>query len=273
MATRTVVEGVALERRKRFSETYFGEWVMTTDHKKLGIMYIVTAFFFFLVGGMEALLVRTQLAVPDGKVLNAEQYNQVFTMHGTTMIFLFVMPMLVGFGNYVVPLMIGARDMAFPRLNAFGYWIVLFGGFFLTSSFLFGQAPNAGWFSYAPLTELTSNCGPTAVRCTPDLNMDFWALGILMLGISSISGALNFVVTILKLRAPGMTINRMPLFTWMTLVTSFLLLFAIPSVTAAALLLLLDRHLARISTRPAQEVIPCSGNTCSGHLAIQRCTS
>ena len=243
MATRTVVEGVTLERRQRFSETYFGEWVMTTDHKKLGIMYIVTAFFFFLVGGMEALLVRTQLAVPDGKVLSPEQYNQVFTMHGTTMIFLFVMPMLVGLGNYVVPLMIGARDMAFPRLNAFGYWIVLFGGFFLTSSFLFGQAPNDGWFSYAPLTELTNACGATAVTCTPGLNMDFWALGILMLGISSISGALNFVVTILKLRAPGMTINRMPLFTWMTLVTSFLLLFAIPSVTAAALLLLLDRHL------------------------------
>ena len=242
MATRTVVEGVTLARRKRLSETYVGEWIMTTDHKKLGIMYIVTAFFFFLVGGTEALLVRTQLAVPDGKVLSPEQYNQVFTMHGTTMIFLFVMPMLVGFGNYIVPLMIGARDMAFPRLNAFGYWIILFGGLFLSSSFLFGAAPDAGWFSYAPLTELTSACG-NAVTCTPGLNMDFWALGILMLGISSISGALNFVVTILKLRAPGMTINRMPLFVWMTLVTSFLLLFAIPSVTAAALLLLLDRHL------------------------------
>jgi len=243
MATRTVVEGVTIARRKRFSETYFGEWVMTTDHKKLGIMYMATAFFFFLVGGMEALLVRTQLAVPDGKVLSPEEYNQVFTMHGTTMIFLFVMPMLVGFGNYVVPLMIGARDMAFPRLNAFGYWVVLFGGFFLSSSFLFGQAPNAGWFSYAPLTELTSACGANAVICTPGLNMDFWALGILMLGISSIAGSLNFVVTILKLRAPGMTINRMPLFVWMTLVTAFLLLFAIPSVTAASLLLLLDRHL------------------------------
>jgi len=242
MATRTVVEGVTIARRKRFSETYVGDWIMTTDHKKLGIMYIVTAFFFFLVGGTEALLVRTQLAVPDGKVLSPDQYNQVFTMHGTTMIFLFVMPMLVGFGNYIVPLMIGARDMAFPRLNAFGYWIILFGGLFLSSSFLFGAAPDAGWFSYAPLTELTSACG-NAVTCTPGLNMDFWALGILMLGISSIAGALNFVVTILKLRAPGMTINRMPLFVWMTLVTSFLLLFAIPSVTAAALLLLLDRHL------------------------------
>src|SRR5579871_12063 len=243
MATRTIGEGISLTRRKSFSETYIGEWIMTIDHKKLGIMYIVTAFFFFLVGGTEALLVRTQLAVPDGKVLSAEIYNQIFTMHGTTMIFLFVMPMLTGFGNYVVPLMIGARDMAFPRINAFGYWVVLFGGIFLSSSFLFGQAPNAGWFNYAPLNELTTGCGSNAVVCTPGMNTDFWALGVLMLGISSIAGSLNFVVTILKLRAPGMTINRMPLFTWMTLVTAFLLLFAIPSVTAASIMLLLDRHL------------------------------
>ena len=243
MATRTITEGVSVVRRKRFSETYVGDWIMTTDHKKIGIMYIVTAFFFFLAGGVEALLVRTQLAVPNGKVLSPEIYNQVFTMHGTTMIFLFVMPMLTGLGNYVVPMMIGARDMAFPRMNAFGFWVVLLGGLFLTSSFLFGAAPNAGWFSYAPLTELTQDCGATAVLCTPGANMDFWALGILMLGISSIAASLNFVVTILKLRAPGMTINRMPMFTWMTLVTAFLLLFALPSVTAAAILLLLDRHL------------------------------
>jgi len=243
MATRTITEGVSVVRRKRFSETYVGDWIMTTDHKKIGIMYIVTAFFFFLAGGVEALLVRTQLAVPNGKVLSPEIYNQVFTMHGTTMIFLFVMPMLTGLGNYVVPMMIGARDMAFPRMNAFGFWVVLLGGLFLTSSFLFGAAPNAGWFSYAPLTELTQDCGATAVLCTPGANMDFWALGILMLGISSIAASLNFVVTILKLRAPGMTINRMPMFTWMTLVTAFLLLFALPSLTAAAILLLLDRHL------------------------------
>jgi cytochrome c oxidase subunit I len=246
MATRTITEGVSVARRKRLSETYFGEWIMTTDHKKLGIMYIITAFFFFLVGGVDALLIRTQLAQPDGKVLSPEVYNQIFTMHAVTMIFLFVMPMLTGLGNYIVPLMIGARDMAFPRLNAFGYWIVLFGGLFLTSSFLFGAAPNAGWFAYAPLTELsgpgTTSCG-NAVMCTPGPNMDFWALGILMLGISSISGSINFVVTILKLRAPGMTINRMPLFTWMTLVTAFLLLFSLPSVTMASILLLLDRHL------------------------------
>src|SRR6516164_64473 len=246
MATRTITEGVSIARRRRLSETYFGDWLMTTDHKKLGIMYMVTAFFFFLVGGVDALLIRTQLAQPNGKVLSPEVYNQIFTMHAVTMIFLFIMPMLTGLGNYIVPLMIGARDMAFPRMNAFGYWVVLFGGLFLTSSFLFGAAPNAGWFAYAPLTELsgpgTTSCG-NAVMCTPGPNMDFWALGILMLGISSISASLNFVVTILKLRAPGMSINRMPLFTWMTLITAFLLLFSLPSVTMASILILLDRHL------------------------------
>lgn len=240
MATRSITEGVSVARRKSFSDSYIGAWITTVDHKKLGIMYIFTAFFFFCVGGVEALLVRTQLAQPNGKVLDAATYNAVFTMHGTTMIFLFVMPMLTGFGNYVVPLMLGARDMAFPRMNAFGYWIVLFGGLFMSSSFLVGSPPNAGWFSYAPLTEVS--CGTNGVLCTPGLNMDFWALGILMLGISSIAGSLNFVVTIFKMRAPGMTINRMPLFVWMTMVTSFLLLFALPSLTVAAILLLMDRH-------------------------------
>jgi cytochrome c oxidase subunit 1 len=243
MATRVIDTTTTVVRRKRFSETYIGEWLTTTDHKKLGIMYIFTGFFFFLAGGMEALLIRTQLAVPDGKVLSPEEYNSVFTMHGTTMIFLFVMPTLVGFGNYVVPLMIGARDMAFPRLNAFGYWAVLFAGLFLQSSFAFGSAPNGGWFMYAPLSETTTGCGIHATICTPGMNADFWILGILMLGISSIAGSVNFVVTILKLRAPGMSINRMPIFTWMTLVTAFLLLFALPSLTAASVLLLLDRHL------------------------------
>src|SRR5438874_8020458 len=246
MATRTIVEVPGVARRKRLEETYIGDWLMTTDHKKIGIMYMITGFFFLMSGGVEALLIRTQLAVPNGHVLTPEVYNQIFTMHGVTMIFLFVMPTLTGFGNYIVPLMIGARDMAFPRLNAFGYWVVLFGGLFLNSSFLFGAAPNAGWFAYAPLTELsgpgTTSCG-NAVMCTPGPNMDFWALGILMLGMSSISASINFVVTILKLRAPGMSINRMPLFTWMTLITAFLLLFAIPSVTMASILILLDRHL------------------------------
>lgn len=244
MATRVIDSATtAVVRRKRFSETYIGQWITTTDHKMLGMMYLVTGFFFFLVGGMEALLIRTQLAVPNGKVLDPQTYNEIFTMHGTTMIFLFIIPTLVGFGNYVVPLMIGARDMAFPRLNSFGYWGLLFGGLFLQASFAAGSAPDGGWFMYTPLSQSASGCGVHAVICTPGMNADFWILGVLMLGISSIAGSVNFVVTILKLRAPGMSINRMPLFTWMTLVTSFLLLFALPSLTAASVLLLLDRHL------------------------------
>ncbi len=241
--------GIAVPQRKervfsaqRFSQTAIGAWLTTTDHKKIGVMYMVTGFFFFLVGGSEALLIRTQLATPDEKVLNPNLYNQIFTMHGTTMIFLFVMPFLTGLGNYVVPLMIGARDMAFPRLNALGYWLVLFGGIFMNISFIAGGAPDAGWFSYAPLTE-NIPCGSRPGLCSPGTNMDFWVLGIQILGVASIVGALNFVVTILRLRAPGMTINRMPLFTWMTLITSFLLLFAIPSLTAASAMLFLDRHL------------------------------
>ncbi len=243
MATRTIGERTTPAiRRRSFSESYIGEWLTTTDHKLIGIMYLVTGFFFFLVGGMEALLIRAQLATPDGKVLNPEVYNQVFTMHGVTMIFLFVIPVLAGFGNYIVPLMLGARDMAFPRMNAFAYWLLLFGGIFLQSSFIIGQAPNGGWFNYAPLNLTNAGCGVHAAACTNGMNADFWVLGTTLLGVSSIVGSLNFVVTILKLRAPGMSINRMPLFSWMVLVQAFLLLFALPSLTVASLLLLLDRH-------------------------------
>jgi cytochrome c oxidase subunit I len=242
MATRTIGDSATIAvRRKTFSETYVGEWVTTTDHKKIGLMYIIAGFFFFLVGGLEALLIRAELARPDGKILSPDVYNQIFTMHGVTMIFLFVMPTLTGFGNYVVPLMIGARDMAFPRMNSFGFWTTVFAAIFMQSSFVFGSAPNGGWFNYAPLSEVT--CGVHAVQCTVGMNDDFWLLGIMLLGIASIASGLNFVVTILKLRAPGMSINRMPLFTWMTLVTSFLLLFALPSLTAASVLLLLDRRI------------------------------
>ncbi|MBA2677744.1 MAG: cbb3-type cytochrome c oxidase subunit I, partial [Ktedonobacteraceae bacterium] len=207
MATRTIGENVTVTttgvRRKSFSETYIGEWLTTTDHKKIGLMYIIVAFFFFLVGGMEAMLIRTQLSVPDGKVLDPETYNQIFTMHGTTMIFLFVIPVLSGFGNYIVPLMLGARDMAFPRMNAFGFWLLLFGGIFLQASFIIGQAPNGGWFMYAPLSQAAAGCGH-GFQCTPHMNADFWILGTTLLGVSSIAGSLNFVVTIFKLRAPGM---------------------------------------------------------------------
>ncbi|MBI4319914.1 MAG: cytochrome c oxidase subunit I [Chloroflexi bacterium] len=197
-------------------------------------MYMVTSFAFFLVGIGEALLMRTQLATPGNTLLSPEAYNQVFTMHGTTMVFLFLMPMLAGIGNYLVPLMIGARDMAFPRLNAFGYWLLLFGGLFMNSSFLIGAAPNAGWFGYAPLT---------ASQFSPGLNIEFWALGLFLLGISSTAGAINFIVTTFGLRAPGMSFNLMPLFVWATLVTSFIIVFAMPSLTTAAVLLLIDRRL------------------------------
>ncbi|MBE3559112.1 MAG: cytochrome c oxidase subunit I [Ktedonobacteraceae bacterium] len=244
MATRVVGDGATttVVRKRGLRRSYLGEWLTTTDHKQIGLMYMFTGFFFFLVGGMEALLIRSQLAVPNGKVLSPEEYNQIFTMHGTTMIFLFVIPFIAGLGNYVVPLMVGARDMAFPRLNAFGYWIVLFGGIFIQSSFFFGQAPNGGWFMYMPLNEANAGCNH-AFACVQGMNADFWYLGVTLLGISSIAGSLNFVVTIFKLRAPGMSINRIPLFTWMMMVQSFLLLFSLPSVTTASILALLDRHL------------------------------
>jgi cytochrome c oxidase subunit I len=243
MATRTITDSATTTviRKRSFSESYIGQWITTTDHKQIGIMYMFLGFFFFLVGGMEALLIRSQLAEPEGKLLSPEVYNEIFTMHGTTMIFLFVIPMLAGIGNYVVPLMIGARDMAFPRMNAFGFWVLLFGGIFLQSSFVFGQAPNGGWFMYAPLSEAAAGCNH-AYTCTPGMNADFWILGTTMLGVSSIAGGLNFIVTIFKLRAPGMSVNRMPLFVWMMLIQSFLLIFALPSLTAASVLLLLDRH-------------------------------
>ena len=209
-------------------------WIMTVDHKRIGILYIYSSFIFFLVGGLEALLMRIQLAKPENTFLSADVYNQVFTMHGTTMIFLVVMPLSVGFGNYFVPLMLGARDMAFPKLNALSYWTYLFGGIFMYSSFFFGGAPNDGWFSYAPLTEKAFS---------PTNGMDFWVLGILLLGLATTIGSINFIVTIIQLRAPGMTLTDMPLFVWTTFVTSFLAVFSLPSLTTAVLLLLLDRQL------------------------------
>src|SRR5690554_3129211 len=214
----------------------FGEvlwsWITTVDHKRIGILYGATSLFFFLVGGLEALLIRIQLARPDNAFVSAETYNQLFTMHGTTMIFLVAMPLGVAFFNYIIPLQIGARDVAFPRLNALSYWIFLFGALFLNSSFLFGAAPNGGWFGYAPLT------GP---QYSPGPNVDFWALGLQITGISSILGGINFITTIINLRAPGMRLMRMPLFTWMTLVTSFLLITALPVFAVALIFLSFDR--------------------------------
>jgi cytochrome c oxidase subunit I len=209
-------------------------WLTTVDHKRIGILYGVAAFAFLLIGGLEALLIRLQLAVPDARVIGAETFNQLFTMHGTTMVFLALMPLSATFFNYLVPLLIGARDVAFPRLNALSYWIFLFGGLFINSSFLVGAAPHAGWFGYATLTEKPFSVGP---------HTDFWLLGLLFLGVSSIISALNFLVTIFNLRAPGMTFLRMPVFVWNTAVTSVLLLCAFPPITVALVLLGFDRFL------------------------------
>jgi len=208
-------------------------WLTTIDHKRIGILYGVTAFIFFLVGGIEALLIRLQLATPNGKILTAQVYNQVFTMHGTTMVFLVIMPMSAAFFNYLVPLQIGARDVAFPRLNAFSYWMFLLGGLFLYSSMLLGGMPNGGWFGYAPNTSITYS---------PGHNIDFWVFGILLLGIGSTASAANLIVTTINMRAPGMRLLRMPIFSWMSLVANFLLLFALPVITIALFLLMFDRQ-------------------------------
>ena len=219
--------------KRPVSASGWRSWVFTVDHKKLGIMYGAAAMFFFIVGGVEALLIRLQLAAPNGKVLNADLYNQMFTMHATTMVFLFVMPMAAGFANYFVPLQIGARDVAFPRLNAFGFWAFLFGGIFLNLAWLLGGAADGGWFMYAP------NSGPVF---SPSNGVDFWALGLQITGIASLTGAINLIITVLNMRAPGMSLMKMPIFTWMITVVQFLLLFAIPVITVALFLLSFQRN-------------------------------
>jgi cytochrome c oxidase subunit I len=233
-----------LERPK--STTGVWSWFTTVDHKKIAILYGVTALVFFIAGGVEALLIRVQLARPEGTLLSANQYNQLFTMHGTTMIFLLGMPLASAFGNYLIPLMIGARDVAFPRLNMLGYWIFLFGGIFLYSSFLLGGAPNTGWFGYAPLSST-----PMVQGFLPGRGPDFWSVGIIMLGIGSVATAVNFLVTILNMRAPGMTLMRMPVFVWMMLVTAFLTLFAMPPVTAALIQVYMSRNFGANFYNPA----------------------
>ncbi len=212
-------------------------WITTVDHKKIAIMYGALALFFFLVGGIEALFIRLQLAQPNGTILSAARYNEFFTMHGTTMVFLMGMPLAAAFGNYLVPLMIGARDVAFPRLNMLGFWIFAFGGIFIYSSFGLGGAPNGGWFGYAPLTST-----PMSAGLLPGRGVDFWCVGLIMLGIGSVATAVNFLVTILNMRAPGMTMMRMPVFVWMMLVIAFLTLFAMPPVTAALIMVFMDRN-------------------------------
>jgi cytochrome c oxidase subunit I+III len=210
-------------------------WLTTVDHKRIGILYFFTSLAFFAAGGTEALLIRTQLIGPNQDVLSPAVFNEVMTMHGVTMIFLFVVPMSIGaFGNYLVPLMIGARDMAFPRMNAVSYWIYLCAGIFIYIGLLSGNGPNAGWFDYVPLASKTFSPGP---------GIDFYGLGLLFSGISTTAAAINIIVTIFKLRAPGMSINRMPLFCFAMLAVSFALVFALPPLNTALLLLELDRLL------------------------------
>jgi cytochrome c oxidase subunit 1 len=208
-------------------------WITTVDHKRIGILYGATAFLFFLIGGLEALFMRIQLMKPDNDFVSAETFNALFTMHGTTMIFLGVMPLSAMFFNFFIPLQIGARDVAFPRLNAFSYWVFLLGGLFINFSWLINAAPNAGWFGYA---NLTSN------QYSPGLNTDFWVLGLQILGVASMAAAINFFVTIVNLRAPGMKMLRMPMFTWMSFITQILLLLAFPVITIALVFLMMDRH-------------------------------
>jgi cytochrome c oxidase subunit I len=208
------------------------DWVLTTDHKKIGIMYLVLTFVFFVLGGVEALMMRLQLSVPNNTLITSEHYNQLMTLHGTTMVFLFVVPVMAGFANYFLPLMIGARDMAFPRLNALSFWLLLLGGivFYLT---LFFHPPEAGWWSYPPLSESLYS---------PNGGQDAWIFLIHLTGISSLIGAINFYATIVNMRAPGMTWGRLPLFVWTVLVYAILLIIALPVVAAAVTMLLTDRH-------------------------------
>jgi cytochrome c oxidase subunit I len=227
----TVVDTTRL-RRSWAEPAGVVSWFATVDHKRIGTRYMATALLFFFLGGLEAAALRAQLARPEERLLSPEAYDQLFSMHGLTMIFLFATPMLSGFGNYLVPLQIGARDMAFPRLNALGYWIFLGAGLFLYSGLALGKAPDVGWFNYVPLSAKEFDSGP---------NVDFYGLGLIFLGVSTTAGAINFIVTISKLRAPGMSINRIPLFCWAILGTSLAILFAIPALTAASGLLELDR--------------------------------
>src|ERR1700693_3279621 len=217
------------------------DWVTTVDHKRLGILYIMYALVFLVIAGIEATIIRIQLIRPHNDFVSPQVFNRMFTMHGTTMIFFVAMPVLFGFANYLVPLMIGARDMAFPRLNAFSFWLSFLGGILLYFSFLggsglygAGNAPDVGWWSYAPLG---------ARAFSPGHSSDYWTLSLLVSGFGSIGTAINIIATILCLRCPGMKLNRMPLLVWMNLVMAGMVLLAITPLSAAQIMLLIDRYL------------------------------
>ncbi len=235
-APRIIDESASLDARlRRIWETPPGirGVLSSVDHKRIGLRYIVTAFVFLVFGGIEALLMRVQLSHSDLKILSPEGYDQLFTMHGFTMIFLYAGPVLSGFSNYLWPLLLGSRDMAFPRLNALSYWIFLLAGIFLYASFPLGLAPDAGWFNYPPLSSKHYNPGP---------NIDFYLLGLIFLGVSTTVGSANFLVTLLRTRAPGMSINRLPILVWGTLTASVGNLLAVPAVSLACVLLFTDRQ-------------------------------
>jgi cytochrome c oxidase subunit I+III len=241
----TDLEEHAKERLRRLwsTESALARWFATVDHKHIGKRYLVTAFVFLLVGGVEALVMRVQLARADAAVLSPEAYDQLFTMHGVTMIFWYASPILSGFANYLIPLMLGARDMALPRLNAFTYWTFLFSGLFLYGGSAVGQWPHGGWFAYPPFTTLPYS---------PGLGMDFYALSLVFLTISTTAGAINFLVTIFRHRAPGMTLSRMPLFMYSTGTTSFAVIFSLPALTVACVFLELERRWGFHFFAPAQ---------------------
>src|SRR5215470_3086955 len=217
------------------------ELVVTVDHKKLGLMYIASALFFLVVAGLMAAVIRLQLAFPNNDIVAPDTFNRLFTVHGTTMVFFVGMPIVAGLMNYLVPLMIGARDMAFPRLNAFGFWMFLFGALLLFFSYIgapglsgHGSAPDVGWFAYAPLTGRAFSRGNST---------DYWTLSLFVSGIGSMASALNVIATAFSMRAPGMTLMRMPLFVWMMIVVSAMILVVLPPLTAAQIMLLIDRFL------------------------------
>jgi cytochrome c oxidase subunit 1 len=222
------------------------EWLTTTDHKKIGIMYVINSFLFFLIGGIFALLVRTELAAPGIQLFTNEHvYNEAFSIHATVMIFLFIIPMLAGLGNFAVPLMIGAPDMAFPRINALSFWMLPLGGILLLMGFLTpGGAAAAGWTSYPPLSE-------KGALASPGPGQDLWIVALILIGTSSILGGINFLVTIFKMRAPGMTLFRMPIMVWTMLVTSVLVVMATPVITSALVMLFIDRNYGGSFFNPA----------------------
>jgi cytochrome c oxidase subunit I len=221
------------------------QWLTTTDHKKIGIMYLVNSYIFFAVAGLLAVFIRVELAEPGTQFFGEQRYNELFTMHGTTMIFLFIIPILAGFGNYIVPLQIGALDMAFPRVNALSFWMLPLAGIVLFSSYLLGGPADAGWTQYTPLSEGIGAQGNS-------IGTDLWVVALLLVGTSSILGSVNFITTIFNMRAPGMTMFRMPLFTWTMLVTSLLVLLATPVFTAALAMLFIDRNLGGSFFNPAK---------------------